>query len=557
MEPWRHEVKECLFALARVLERQGDSKAFAEYCKGIGDDIDESDTLSFSQFHPLWYRRRRCTALEELTKRTAHQRDRGDVPRSFGLVRSEFDTDELLSITDAWDMPPEALRVFKKDVQRCLENGLDFFKPAPMTGRVLSSSLSFNSETRLSQAETAFNSVEKSANGAYRAFKKQWLALSLRPLETDARSHCAGRRIKNDSRMTTYIAETLWSNLHPSEQKQNREKLKRWRDHGEKWLSVEEPSFVLSFRHLESDNQCFRDFERRRLSTSALNAIISTLEAVRSTPGLRELWCRQLSKKHLKLEHHPQNCFCKPDNQLIAERTNSPTGQCGNTASVSTGIEVRGHRKRQYEHPGHEASKHPRTLSQHGERHSPVASISVETNLSTSDYSEQQEAALTPQPVQGRSVSISTTEKCSRNCDSSWVEIQAQRRSRQHASPSSGNDNRSQFSNDPSGYTMIAPTDSQLMNNGQSLLGTTGLILNENFVPAAVPDQNPLEFMADMELPYTGEENPLDVMSDMCFTPGMSWGNPLHLMTNFEIQADYEGSLEPNPNPTLQQQDWS
>ncbi|KAI1940596.1 hypothetical protein LOZ66_002192 [Ophidiomyces ophidiicola] len=57
----------------------------------------------------------------------------------------------------------------------------------------------YSSEEELDEAENAFNSVEKDANGAYKVFKKQILALRLRPLEAKARRYCAGRRIKNES----------------------------------------------------------------------------------------------------------------------------------------------------------------------------------------------------------------------------------------------------------------------------------------------------------------------------------------------------------------------
>lgn len=226
-----------------------------------------------------------------------------------------FDLDEILSITDPWDLEYEKLQVWRDDVQQCLDENQDFFKSqgAACTehGDEEGPRNTADADDKLTEAENTFNSVAKDApNGAYRVFKKQLLALKLRSLEAEAESYCVGRPIPSKSRATTYLSEKCWSNLPHTEQKKKKESLARWRGQGEKWLSLEEPAIVMAFRHIPSGHRSINEFERRRLPISAFNAVVRTLQAMDMIRQLRELWCRQLIRNSLGTENHLRPCFC-------------------------------------------------------------------------------------------------------------------------------------------------------------------------------------------------------------------------------------------------------
>lgn len=270
--------------------------------------------MHFKIFQQFWYRHKRVAALLDVKKQIANTRKHAwnDLSHKSRQIEDEFDTDNILSITDAWDLNSEKLEVLKDNIQRCLNEDRDFFK----SDRVEDIS---NPDDELAEAEKAFDSVDKDANGAYRVLKKQVLALRLRLLVPKAKLYCIGRRINSDKCVTTYLSEKRWANLSPTVRKEKHDKLARWRGHGEKWLSLEEPAIALAFGHIPSDHRCFYEFERRRLPIRAFNAVISTLQAVTIIDDLRKLWCRQLIRKRLNTECHPNHCFCNGTDVALDE----------------------------------------------------------------------------------------------------------------------------------------------------------------------------------------------------------------------------------------------
>ncbi|KAL2376492.1 hypothetical protein RJZ90_007470 [Blastomyces dermatitidis] len=336
IEGSKEDIRRRLFELGQVLEGQKESRTLGEYFKGVSADLVRDRTLNFDDFQQYWSRHKRRAALRDVKRRTStrdrHARD-DNTSRQF---EDESDIDEILSITDTWDVRSDELEALKDDVRQCLDQDRDFFKLSEASTSFSSAEdelmngnqVEDTSEDDLVEAVKAFNSVEKDANGAYRVFRKQVLALKLRALEANAGNYCAGKSIKRDSRVIVYVSEKCWSNLPSTAQKSKTTNLARWRGHGEKWLSLVEPSIPMSFRHIPSDHRCFGDFERRRRQTPEFDAVISTLQAVCIIPDLRKLWCRQLIRKRVESEHHPGRCFCKntdcPETESIGPQQSDP-----------------------------------------------------------------------------------------------------------------------------------------------------------------------------------------------------------------------------------------
>ncbi|OJD20291.1 hypothetical protein ACJ73_08375 [Blastomyces percursus] len=304
-ESWKDQLQQHLDGLVQAFEQRTDSKALAEYFRNVSNELDQAETLHFKILQQFWYRHKRVAALLDVKKQIPRSRKHawGDLSHKPRQTEDRFDTDDILSITNAWDLESEKLEVLRDNVQRCLNEDRDFFK----SNRVEEFC---SPDDDLTEAEKAFDSVDKDANGAYRVFKKQ---------VPKAKSYCIGRRINSNKCVTTYLSEKRWVNLSPTVRKEKHDKLARWRGHGEKWLSLEEPAIALAFSHIPSEHRCFYEFERRRLSIRAFNAVIRTLQAVAIIDGLRKLWCRQLIRKRLNTECHPNHCFCNGTDVALDE----------------------------------------------------------------------------------------------------------------------------------------------------------------------------------------------------------------------------------------------
>ncbi|KAI1905931.1 hypothetical protein LOZ64_006543, partial [Ophidiomyces ophidiicola] len=313
VDSWKNEVKRHLNGLVQTFKQRNDSKALAEYFISVGNDLDQMEPLNFEAFQQFWYRHKRVVALQDvkrqISNRSRHARNEisdksSEISYTSRKAENEFDGDEILSITDSWDIGSERLLELRSEIKWCLEEDQDFFSADQMSN-------SPSPGNELAEAGRAFDEAEKDANGAYRVLKKQVLALKLRALVPEAILHCTGSSIPKNKRVTTYLAEKCWSNLPARVQKEKHEKLARWRGHGEKWLSLKEPAIVLAFNHVPSDHRSFNDFERRRFPMAAFDAVVGTLQAVSIIHDLRRLWCRQLIRKRVKFEFHPEQCFCQ------------------------------------------------------------------------------------------------------------------------------------------------------------------------------------------------------------------------------------------------------
>ncbi|TPX24583.1 hypothetical protein DIZ76_010014 [Coccidioides immitis] len=305
-----------------------------EYLLELRADLLNGNDVDLNDFRSLCYTRQRRRALKEVKKRNQSARDDNAYKRIKNESESESDINEILSVTDAWDVPLDALEDLERDVQQCLNEKRSFFKlskaapvettstgdhvgecvsppagDASVSGDQVEESSSV--EDDLVEAEKAYDSVEKDLNGARRVFKRQVLALRLRTLEPAANVHCAARPIKQEARVIVYFSEKRWSHLPSTVRKRKAENLARHRGHGEKWLSLAEPSIPLSFGHIPSDHWCFKAFERRRPEKPMYDAVISTLLVMHIRDLLREVWCCELIWTHIKVEYHPSTCFCK------------------------------------------------------------------------------------------------------------------------------------------------------------------------------------------------------------------------------------------------------
>ncbi|EEP83045.1 predicted protein [Uncinocarpus reesii 1704] len=294
---------------------EGDLWAVADYFRGVGNELDQTGALDFEPFQQFWYRHKRVVALKNVKKQlltgTGNSRSDALYP-SRRRAETDFESDDVLSITDNWDMESSKLEKFKDEVQWSLRDDRDFFEPDQVN-------TPSNSSNELIEAEKAFTAVEKDINGAHRVFRLQLLALRLRSLRSEATQHCGGSRIPLDKRITTYFAEKCWAHLDAKVQKEQREKLARWRTYGEKWLALTEPAIVLAFGHIPSDNRCFTEFERRRFPIAAFNAVVGTLQAASIIHNLRRLWCLQLSRNRLSIRFHPERCFCEGTDAVLSD----------------------------------------------------------------------------------------------------------------------------------------------------------------------------------------------------------------------------------------------
>ncbi|EFW18604.1 hypothetical protein D8B26_005361 [Coccidioides posadasii str. Silveira] len=312
---WKSDVKRHLNGLVQAFEQRNDSKALADYFRGVGNELDQTGALDFEPFQQFWYRHKRVVALQNVKKRlsTGTGNARSDASyQSRRRAETDFESDDVLSITDNWDMESSRLQEFKDEVQRSLRDDRDFFEPDQVN-------TPSNSGNELIEAEKAFTAAEKDANGAHRVFRLQLLALRLRSLRSEAAQHCGGSRIPMDKRITTYFAEKCWAHLDTKVRKEKREKLARWRGYGEKWLALTEPAIVLAFGHIPSDNRWFTEFERRRFPIAAFNAVVGTLQAASIIHDLRKLWCLQLSRNRLSIRFHPERCFCEGTDAVLSD----------------------------------------------------------------------------------------------------------------------------------------------------------------------------------------------------------------------------------------------
>ncbi|EAS29655.3 uncharacterized protein CIMG_08401 [Coccidioides immitis RS] len=312
---WKSNVKRHLNGLVQAFEQQNDSKALADYFRGVGNELDQTGALDFEPFQQFWYRHKRVVALQNVKKRlsTGTGNARSDASYlSRQRAETDFESDDVLSITDNWDMESSRLQEFKDKVQRSLRDDRDFFEPDQVN-------TPSNSGNELIEAEKAFTAAEKDANGAHRVFRLQLLALRLQLLQSEAAQHCGGSRIPMDKHITTYFAEKCWAHLDTKVRKEKCEKLARWRGYGEKWLALTEPAIVLAFGHILSDNRWFTEFEQRRFPIAAFNAVVGTLQAASIIHDLRKLWCLQLSWNHLSIRFHPEQCFCEGTDAVLSD----------------------------------------------------------------------------------------------------------------------------------------------------------------------------------------------------------------------------------------------
>lgn len=90
----------------------------------MANDLDQTRALDSGPFQHFWYRHKRVFVLQNVKKLLSN----ASYP-SRQQAEKDFDSDEVLSITDQWDMESNKLRELKDEVQQCLRDDRYLFNP--------------------------------------------------------------------------------------------------------------------------------------------------------------------------------------------------------------------------------------------------------------------------------------------------------------------------------------------------------------------------------------------------------------------------------------------